>query len=181
MLVTQWCPTLYDPMDCRSPGSSVHGIFQARILHWVMFSFSRGSSWPRDWTQVSHIAGRLLTFGAAMSLETGHNACRQLTLSDSLWSPWTVACQVPLSTGFFRQNGVGCHFLLQGIFPTQGLNLCLLHSWEAIINIALYSCVQSIEERLELVFYVQLHNFKSIVYITTRSKINTYINKRYRR
>ena len=43
------------------PGSSVHGILQARILEWVATSFSRGSSRPRDWTQVSHIAGRLLS------------------------------------------------------------------------------------------------------------------------
>ena len=42
--VTQSCPTLYDPMDCSPPGSSVHGISQARILKWVAISFSRGSS-----------------------------------------------------------------------------------------------------------------------------------------
>ena len=42
--VTQSCPTLCDPMDCSLPGSSVHGIFQARILEWVAISFSRGSS-----------------------------------------------------------------------------------------------------------------------------------------
>ena len=40
-------------MDCSPPSSSVHGIFQARILEWVAISFSRGSSWLRDWTQVS--------------------------------------------------------------------------------------------------------------------------------
>ena len=56
--VTQSCPTLFDPMDCSLPGSSVHGILQARILEWVAISFSRGSSWPRDQAQVSHIAGR---------------------------------------------------------------------------------------------------------------------------
>ena len=55
--VTQSCPTLCDPMDCNLPGSSVHGIFQARILEWVAISFSRGSSPPRDWTQISCIAG----------------------------------------------------------------------------------------------------------------------------
>ena len=48
-------------MDCSPPGSSVYGILQARILEWVAISFSRGSSQPRDQTQVSHIAGRLLT------------------------------------------------------------------------------------------------------------------------
>ena len=46
--VTQSCPTLYDPMDCSLPGSSVYGIFQARVLEWVAISFSRGSSQPRD-------------------------------------------------------------------------------------------------------------------------------------
>ena len=59
--VTQLCPTLWDPMDCRPPGSSVHGIFQARILEWVAISFSRRSSWPRDWTWVSPIVGRHFT------------------------------------------------------------------------------------------------------------------------
>ena len=48
-------------MDCSSPGSSIHGILQARILEWVAISFSRGSSWPRDRTQVSCIAGRFFT------------------------------------------------------------------------------------------------------------------------
>ena len=56
--VAQSCPTLCDPMDCSLPGSSVHWILQARILEWVAISFSRESSWPRDWTQVSCIAGR---------------------------------------------------------------------------------------------------------------------------
>ena len=46
------------PVDCSPPSSSVHGILQARILEWVSISFSRGSSQPRDRTQVSHIAGR---------------------------------------------------------------------------------------------------------------------------
>ena len=46
----QSCPTLRDPRDCSPPGSSVHGTFQARGLEWVAISFSRGSSWPRDWT-----------------------------------------------------------------------------------------------------------------------------------
>ena len=55
--VTQSYPTLCDPMDCSPPGSSIHWILQARILEWVAISFSRGSSQPRDRTQVSRIAG----------------------------------------------------------------------------------------------------------------------------
>ena len=51
----QLCPTVCDPMDCSPPGSSVHGISQASILEWVAISFSRGSSQPRDQTQVSYI------------------------------------------------------------------------------------------------------------------------------
>ena len=50
----QSCPTLCNPMDCSPPGSSVHGILQARILEWVAMPSSRGSSQPRDWTHVSY-------------------------------------------------------------------------------------------------------------------------------
>ena len=55
---------LCDPLDCSLPGSSVHGISQARILKWVAISFSRRSSQPRDWTQISHIVGRRFTVWA---------------------------------------------------------------------------------------------------------------------
>ena len=51
-------------MDCSPPGSSVHGIFQARILEWAAVSFSRGSSWPMAGTRISCIAGRLFTVWA---------------------------------------------------------------------------------------------------------------------
>ena len=57
VLVAQSCPTPCDPMDCSPPGSSVHEIFQARILEWAAISFSRWSSQPRDQTQVSRTAG----------------------------------------------------------------------------------------------------------------------------
>ena len=53
VLAVQSSPTLCDPMDCSPPGSSVYGILQARILEWVAIPFSRGSSQPRDLTQVS--------------------------------------------------------------------------------------------------------------------------------
>ena len=61
VLVAQLCLTLCEPMDCSLPGSSVHGIFQARILDWVAISFSKGSFQPRDWTWVSHIVRRRFT------------------------------------------------------------------------------------------------------------------------
>ena len=57
VLVTQSGLSLCSPMDCSPPGSSVRGILQARILEWVSMPSSRGSSRPRDRTQVSCIAG----------------------------------------------------------------------------------------------------------------------------
>ena len=70
-LTTQLCPSLFlflsrvqlcDPMDCSPPGSSVHGILQARILEWGAISFSGWSSWPRDQTHVSCFAGGFFFF-----------------------------------------------------------------------------------------------------------------------
>ena len=64
VIVAQSCWTLCNPMDCSPPGSSVHGILQARILEWVAISFPRGSSQQRDQTWVSWIAGRFFTIWA---------------------------------------------------------------------------------------------------------------------
>ena len=60
-LSAQWCLTLCNPTDCSPPGSSDHGIFQARIIEWVAISSSRGSSRPRDQTYISCLVGRLFT------------------------------------------------------------------------------------------------------------------------
>ena len=61
------------PMDCSPWGSSIHGILQAKILEWVAISFSRGSTWPRDWTQVSCFAGGFFTVWATTeTLEAGY-------------------------------------------------------------------------------------------------------------
>ena len=73
-IVAQSCPTLCDPMDGSPPGSSVHGILQAKILEWVAIPFSRGSSQPRDRTWVSCITVRFFTLWdtrEAPSLKTG--------------------------------------------------------------------------------------------------------------
>ena len=64
LLVTLSYRTLGDCMGCSLPGSSVHGILQARILDWVAIPSSRGSSWPTDWTQVSCSAVRFFTIWA---------------------------------------------------------------------------------------------------------------------
>ena len=66
--VAQSCLTLCDPMDCSLPGSSVHGIFQAIVLEWIAISFSKGSSQPRDQTQVSRIVDRRFTVWATRAV-----------------------------------------------------------------------------------------------------------------
>ena len=59
--VAQSRPALCDPMEYSPPGSSVYGIFQARVLEWIAISFSRGSSQPTEQTQIFHIAGGFFT------------------------------------------------------------------------------------------------------------------------
>ena len=80
VLVAQSCPSLFNPMDCSPPGSSVHGILQARILEWVAIPFSKGSSWPRGRTLVSHISDRFFithkdAAAAAKSLQLYPTLC----------------------------------------------------------------------------------------------------------
>ena len=73
-----------NPMDCSLPGSSVHGILQARILEWFVISFSKGSSQSRNWTWVSCITGRFFT-NWAMRILTEH-----------FLQGWTTADKLPL-------------------------------------------------------------------------------------
>ena len=61
LLVVQLCPTVCDPIDCSLPGSSVHGILQARKLEWVVILFSRESAQLRNQSQDSCIAGSFST------------------------------------------------------------------------------------------------------------------------
>ena len=73
VLVTQLCLTLCCPMNCNPPGSSTHGILQARILEWVAISFFRESSRSRDQTQVSRIADRFFTVWAPREAQNNHD------------------------------------------------------------------------------------------------------------
>ena len=68
VLVAQLCPTLWGPMDCSLPGSSVHGILEARLLEWVAGPSSMGSSWSRYWTWVFCTAGRFFTIWDTISI-----------------------------------------------------------------------------------------------------------------
>ena len=74
--VAQSCPTLCDHMDCSLRGSSIHGIFQARVMEWAAISFSRESSQPSDQTWVSHIADRHFTIWATKDIVGSRQICK---------------------------------------------------------------------------------------------------------
>ena len=142
--VAQLYPTLCDPVDCSLPGSSICGALQARILEWVAISFSRGSSRPRDRTQVSLIAGRRFTLWATRALI--YNICFSLSdLLHSVWqtlhlptstvvaqslsliwlfaTPWTAACQASLSFTIFQSL---LKLMSIKLMPSNHLILCRL-------------------------------------------------------
>ena len=102
--VAQSCLTLCDPMDCSPPGCSVHEIFQARIPEWVAISFSRRSSWPRDWTQISCIVGRRFTVWATREVHAIQSNVSSLSRVRLFATLWTIANQAPPSMGFSRQE-----------------------------------------------------------------------------
>ena len=90
----QSCLTLWDPMDCRLPDSSVHGVSQARILEWVAIFSSRGSSWPRD--------------GAFNSC--GSCICRQILY---YWATWEAhMCTLYFLYSFASDRRLACFCIL---------------------------------------------------------------------
>ena len=140
-------------MDCSLPDSSVHGILQARILEWVAIPFSRGSSQSKDWTQDCCIAGRFFSvcppswYQMAESPIINHivsvdylaeHEVKSLSCPQLFVTPWTVACTKLLHPWDFlgKSTGVGCRFLLQGIFPTQGLNPGLPHCRQTLYHVS---------------------------------------------
>ena len=90
--VAQACLTLCNPMDCSPPGTSVHGILQARILEQVAISSFRGSSQPRDQTWVSCIAGRCFTFCATRESHS--------LIEVHLWGEYCILLILPLKADF---------------------------------------------------------------------------------
>ena len=129
--VAQLCLTPHDSMDCRLPGSFVHGIFQARILEWVAVSSFRGSSCLRDWTHVSCISwpGRQILYHWATweaLMYTCLGVC-MLSCFSHVWlftTLWTVAHQAPLFSGFSQQecwSGLRCP--PPGDLPEPGIEL----------------------------------------------------------
>ena len=104
--VAKSCLTLCNPMDWSLTGSSVHGIFQARVLDWIVISFSRGSSQPRDQTWVFHIVDRRFTIWATIN-------SRRLN--------YLPHCQRTVhyhTKNFFAETSLEGQWLR--LFPTQG-------------------------------------------------------------
>ena len=101
--VAKSCPPLFDHMDCSLPGSSAHGISQARILEWVAISFSRGSSWPRD-RNCTSCTGRILYNWATWEAQRASAQFSSSVVSNSLrphgLQHTRLPCPSPTSGGY---------------------------------------------------------------------------------
>ena len=126
MSVAQSCLTLCDLMDCSPPGSSVHGILQARILEWLASPFSRGSSWPKDQTQSpvlqadslpSETSGKEITMGTLYVHNQEGPSTRSCILNKEalLQDAWWCLChlsgqrrKLPRPPPFKYHHRLGC-------------------------------------------------------------------------
>ena len=118
-MVVQLCKSNSET-PCLQPGSSVHATLQARTLEWVAISFSRGSSWPRDRTQVSCIAGRCFT----------------------LWA--TIPPRISLSSHFLHFQAIGTWAVFPLLIPWLLLALCCGASFPRPLEAALKSVPRGI-------------------------------------
>ena len=119
----------FKPMCCSVEGSSVFQQHGDLVEHWNIHLYVVCSLYgcvhclllQLCWTRARMLSRAAVTLDTCMRAQS--HSCVLLFVT-----PWTVAHQAPLSVAFSGKNtGVGCHFLLQGIFPTQGLNWCLWH------------------------------------------------------
>ena len=94
-MCTQLYQTLCDPMDCSPPGSSVHGILQARILEWLAMPSFRGSSRPGDGTHVSCIS----YIGRQVLYHQRHLGSPSIFISVSTSQNWLQFCELSLNSG----------------------------------------------------------------------------------
>ena len=138
--VTQLCPTLCDPMNC------IHEILQARILEWVAFPFSRGSSQPRDQTQVSHLAGGFFTSWATREAPRLLEWVAYPFSSRSSWprNRTRVSC---IAGGFFT-NWAMREALVERkrILNFHLQNSSFLAEITSVVNIIEWECLREIQE-----------------------------------
>ena len=118
-------------MDYSLPGSSVHGILQARIMEWVAMPFSRGSSQPRDWTRISHTGNLILYHWATRELSpyfqclfssVQFSSVRSLSQVRLFVTPWIAACQAFLSITICQSSLKLTS--IESVMPSSHLILC---------------------------------------------------------
>ena len=142
-LVSHSCPIFCDLMDCVPPGSSIHGILQASKLEWVAIPFSRGSSWPRDRTQVSCIAGGFFTIWATRealisrfnlnAVDTYHWMTRVATFLDFWkWFCFILPCYIHHLIRFSYSISPFCEFDTSDLLRTES------HINYVVLNIRTY-------------------------------------------
>ena len=126
---------LCDRMDCNPPGCSVHGTSRARILQWVVISSSRGlSTYP---VPNSIFYKGLFTITATLGDKCFCVCVSHSVVSDSLPPHGLGPTRLLCSWDFPGKNtGLGCHFLLQGVFLTQGLNPGLPHCSQILYHLS---------------------------------------------
>ena len=113
-------------MDCSLPVSSVHGILQARILEWVAISFSRGSSRPRDWTQISCIARRLFIIWTTREVQRYCPISQEAKILGSEKPPWLCLIGRNILTKVDTQV-----FVLESVIHSETHTVENLESWTA--------------------------------------------------
>ena len=127
---TQSCPTLCNPMDCSPPGSSVHGILQARILEWVAISSSRGSFWPR---KNPHVL--CLLHWQVDSLPRCHMGSPENTLNLH-----NIVCQIYLKKKKKLSHAIRTHLYttLKSLYSTFHMSLTLFSAhrlwWDIVLG-----------------------------------------------
>ena len=124
--VAQSCPALLDPMDCSLPGSSIHGILQARILQWVASPSCMGSSQPRERTQVSLTAGRFSTVRASRETHQARLYLRPLPLL--LSPPWMLSADPCMLSASQRDLFWVCNLKQTSLFPLSHLLRAVISS-----------------------------------------------------
>ena len=179
--VAQSCLTLCDPMDCSLPGSSIHGIFQARVLEWVAISFSRGSSRPGDETCVSLIVGRcfyhLSHQGSPILNKTEHTQNRASTPVTGRWAGQIIAAWVTWQgpTLFFIFIFLKFYFIFKFyiivlVLPNIKMNPPQVYMWGSHFKegIGKLQCLQRILQNLQctkqLEAFLQGVNLQSVMW-----------------
>ena len=124
---TKWsvqsCPTLHDPMDCSLPRSSIHGIFQARVLEWIAISFSRGPFQPRDRTQVSCIVGRCFTVWATREVLIMYSSFQLLSHVQLFATPMNPSTPgLPVHYHLLELTQTHIHWVGDAIQPSHPLS-----------------------------------------------------------